>query len=127
SCFNAGKVVSAESKLTNDKNNNDSFYQLTARSIEGKQVKMSQYKGKTLIILNTASECGYTPQYEDWQKYYSQNKEDLVVLGFPCNQFMGQEPGTDDEIAGFCSLHYGVTFPMFAKIDVKGKKQSLVY
>lgn len=128
SCFNSNKAVSAESNVAYDKKGNGtSFYQLSAKSIDGKDTRMSAYKGKTIIVLNTASECGYTPQYEDWQKYFAENKNDVVVLGFPSNQFMGQEPGTDSEIAGFCSLQYGVTFPMFSKIDVKGKNQSPVY
>ncbi|MBK8548843.1 MAG: glutathione peroxidase [Saprospiraceae bacterium] len=114
--------MSKEMKISSE-----SFYNLKAISIDGKEVSMSIYKGKKVIILNVASECGYTPQYGDWQKFYENNSEEAVVLGFPCNQFMGQEPGTEKEIASFCQKNYGVTFPLFEKIDVKGKNQSPIY
>jgi glutathione peroxidase len=93
------------------------------KNIDGKEVEMSKYKGKVLLIVNVASECGYTSQYEGLQKVYQNfNKQGLEVLGFPCNQFGGQEPGTEAEIQKFCSSKYSVTFPMFAKVDVNGDK-----
>lgn len=83
---------------------------------------MQDYKDKVLLIVNTASKCRFTPQYEDLQKLYDKYKsQGFVILGFPCNQFMGQEPGGSDEIQSFCKLNYGVTFPIFEKIDVNGK------
>lgn len=126
SCFNSGKVASAQMQKENTVSS-VGFYDLKATSLDGQEVKMSQYKGKKIVILNTASKCGYTSQYADWQKFYEANKENVVVLGFPCNQFMGQEPGTSGEIASFCQLNYGVTFPMFEKVDVKGDEQSPIY
>lgn len=104
-----------------------SFYALSANSLDGKPVSMDQFKGKKIVILNVASECGYTPQYADWEEFYKNNKDKVVVLGFPCNQFGGQEPGDGAKIGEFCTKNYGVTFPMFEKIDVKGSNQSPVY
>ncbi|MCE3006751.1 MAG: glutathione peroxidase [Bacteroidetes bacterium] len=91
-------------------------------TLDGKEQPLSAYKGKVVIVVNVASKCGYTPQYADLERFYTQNKDKgVVVLGFPANNFMGQEPGTDEEIASFCQKNYGVTFPMFSKISVKGK------
>jgi glutathione peroxidase len=91
-------------------------------------VDLSQYKGKVLLVVNTASECGYTPQYAGLQALHDKyGKQGLAVLGFPCNQFGGQEPGTAAEIAKFCKANYGVTFGMFEKIDVNGKNQAPLY
>ena len=104
-----------------------SFYQLTATSLDGEPVKLEQFRGKKIVVLNTASECGYTPQYADWQKWYEENKGRAVVLGFPSNQFGEQEPGSAAEIGAFCQKNYGVTFPMFEKVDVKGDAKSPVY
>ena len=104
-----------------------SFYSFTVNSLDGQPVSFEQYRGKKIIVLNTASECGYTPQYADWQKFYEENKEHVVVLGFPCNDFGGQEPGSADDIKGFCQKNYGVTFPMFEKTTVKGDSKSPVY
>lgn len=104
-----------------------SFYSLRARSIDGKDVLFEQFKGKKIIILNVASNCGYTPQYSLWEKFYHENSEKVVVLGFPCNQFLGQEPGTSEEIQSFCQKNYGVSFPLFEKVNVKGKEQSIIY
>ncbi|HPV23451.1 MAG TPA: glutathione peroxidase, partial [Casimicrobium sp.] len=96
-------------------------YDFTAKDITGKQQKLSKYKGKTLLIVNTASKCGFTPQYKGLQALYDKyHDEGLEVLGFPCNQFGAQEPGDAAEIASFCDLNYGVNFPMFAKVDVNG-------
>jgi len=98
-----------------------SIYDFTVKDIDGKEVKLEQYKGKVLLIVNVASQCGYTPQYEGLQKLYSQYQaQGLVVLGFPANNFKGQEPGTNEQIKEFCTTTYGVTFPMFSKISVKG-------
>jgi len=126
SCFNAGHVIEAP-KSTLFMNGSKDLYHLTAVNIEGETVSLSKYKGKKLIIINVASHCGYTPQYSDWQEYYIKNKEKVEILGFPCNQFLGQEPGTAKEIATFCTKNYGVTFPLFEKSDVKGKNQNPVY
>jgi len=94
----------------------------TITEIDGDESSMSAYKGKVILIVNTASRCGFTPQYEGLQKLYESKGEDgLVILGFPSNDFMGQEPGSNEQIASFCSAEYGVTFPMFAKIKVKGE------
>ncbi len=105
-----------------------SFYDLKATDIDGNPYDFSQLKGKKVIIVNVASKCGYTPQYEDLEKLYQENKDkNLVILGFPSNQFMWQEPGTEEDIKSFCSLNYGVTFPLFSKVDVKGSEQSPVF
>ncbi|AZB43261.1 glutathione peroxidase [Bacillus sp. FJAT-42376] len=99
-----------------------SVYEFQAATIKGTQQPLSEYKGKVLLIVNTASKCGFTPQLKGLQELYEQYSGDgLEILGFPCNQFMNQEPGTEEEIEAFCELNYGVTFPMFAKIDVNGK------
>lgn len=104
-----------------------SFFDLSARSLEGDTVAMSQFAGKKIIVLNVASKCGYTPQYADWQKFYIENQDSVVVLGFPSNDFGRQEPGTPEEIAEFCEKNYGVTFPMFEKSVVKGSNKHPVY
>lgn len=96
-------------------------YDFEARTIDGKTLSLSIYAGKTLLIVNTASKCGFTPQYTGLQKLHEQYApHGLVVLGFPCNQFGGQEPGDEAAIAQFCELNFGVTFPLFAKVDVNG-------
>lgn len=98
-----------------------SFYDLEATSIGGKPVSMAEYKGNVVIVVNTASKCGLTPQYEGLEALYTKyEKQGLVVLGFPCNQFGHQEPGSSADIAEFCQLNYGVRFPMFSKVDVNG-------
>lgn len=98
-----------------------SLYDLTAKNIDGIDVKLDTYKGNVLLIVNTASKCGFTPQYEDLQKLYSQYKDQgFEILGFPCNQFNAQEPGTSEETKAFCELNYGVSFPIFEKVDVNG-------
>lgn len=97
-------------------------------SIEGEPVKLEQYKGKVVLMVNVASKCGLTPQYAGLEKLYREHKDDgLVVIGFPANNFMGQEPGTNKEIHAFCTGEYGVTFPMMAKISVKGKDAHPLY
>ena len=97
-----------------------SVYDFTVKSIDGKEVKLSQYKGKKLLIVNTASECGYTPQYKQLEELYKKHGSKVTVLGFPANNFGGQEPGTEAQIATFCEKNYGVTFPLFSKVSVKG-------
>jgi glutathione peroxidase len=98
-----------------------SVHSFTMKDIDGKDVSLSQYRGKVLLLVNVASKCGLTPQYEGLQKLYLKYKDrGLIVLGFPANNFMGQEPGTNEEIKSFCSLKYNVSFPMFSKISVKG-------
>lgn len=105
-----------------------SIYKIEAQTINGETIKLEQYKGKTLLIVNTASKCGFTGQYEGLQKLYETYEDrDLVILGFPSNDFMKQEPGSNDEIASFCKKDYGVTFPLFAKIAVKGDEQHPLY
>ena len=105
-----------------------SVYDFSALSVDGREVPLEQYKGNVLLIVNTASQCGFTPQYAGLETLYAQYKDrGLVVLGFPCNQFGAQEPGTEAEIAQFCELKYGVSFPMFAKIDVNGPRAHPLY
>lgn len=104
------------------------IYDFSMRNIDGKQINLSQYKNEVALIVNTASKCGNTPQYEGLQKIYDKYKDQgFVILGFPANNFMGQEPGTNEEIKEFCTLKYKVTFPMFAKISVKGEDQDAFY
>lgn len=96
-------------------------YDFTARSVEGQDRSLADYKGKVLLVVNVASECGFTPQYEGLEALHRKFKDrGFAVLGFPCNQFGGQEPGSEDQIKGFCETRFGVTFPLFAKIEVNG-------
>ncbi|MDZ7335717.1 MAG: glutathione peroxidase [candidate division KSB1 bacterium] len=105
-----------------------SIYDFVVKDIDGNEVKLEQFKGKVMLIVNVASKCGFTPQYEGLQKLYMQYKDKgLVVLGFPANNFLNQEPGSNEEIKQFCSLNYNVTFPMFSKISVKGKDIAPLY
>lgn len=97
------------------------------KTIDGKEIDYSQFKGKKVLIVNTASECGYTPQYEDLEKLYETYKDKLVILGFPANNFGGQEPGSNEEIKQFCTSKYSVTFPMFEKISVLGDDMAPIY
>lgn len=104
------------------------IHKFTMKSITGEDVKLAGYRGKVLLIVNVASKCGFTGQYEGLQKLYEKYKDrGFLVLGFPANDFLGQEPGTDGEIKQFCTLSYGVSFPMFSKISVKGKEQHPLY
>ena len=105
-----------------------SIYDFTVKDIHGKDVKLDKYKGRALLIVNTASKCGFTPQYKGLEALYEKlSAKGLEILGFPCNQFGAQEPGTEAEIESFCEVNYGVTFPMFAKIDVNGKGADPLY
>lgn len=106
----------------------DHFYQFSARSLQGKEINMDAYKGKVVLVVNTASKCGLTPQYEGLQNLYEKHKDKgLVILGFPCNQFGNQEPGSEKEISEGCLINYGVSFPMFSKIDVNGENAHPIY
>lgn len=98
-----------------------SIHTFKVQSLDGKTIDFSKFKGKKILIVNTASECGFTPQYEDLEKLYETYKDKLVIVGFPANNFGGQEPGTNEQIGAFCKKNYGVTFPMAAKVSVKGK------
>ena len=104
------------------------IYDIEVKTITGELIKLSEYRGKVLLIVNTASKCGFTGQYAGLQKLYETDQDKgLVVLGFPSNDFLRQEPGTNEEIQSFCKLNYGVTFPLFGKISVKGKDQHPLY
>jgi glutathione peroxidase len=104
------------------------FYQFKAKSLQGEEISMNNYAGKVVLVVNTASKCGFTPQYEGLEKLYKEYKDKgLVILGFPCNQFANQEPGSAEEISKFCTLKYGVSFPMFMKIDVNGENADPLY
>ncbi|KJZ71446.1 Glutathione peroxidase [Hirsutella minnesotensis 3608] len=108
-----------------------SFYDFKPLDKGGKEVPLADYKGKVVLIVNTASQCGFTPQYAGLETLYNsikkQHPEDFVILGFPCNQFGSQEPGTDDEIQNFCQVNYGVSFPIMQKVEVNGDKASPVF
>ncbi|WP_232066389.1 glutathione peroxidase [Hymenobacter sp. BT18] len=104
-----------------------SVYDFTVQTIEGKPLQLSQYRGKKLLIVNTASECGYTPQYKELEELYNKYSDRVVVLGFPANNFGGQEPGTNEQIATFCEKNYGVSFPLFAKVSVTGDDTAPLY
>lgn len=104
-----------------------SIYDFKVKSLEGKEIDFSQYKGKNMLIVNTASKCGYTYQYEDLQKLHEQYGNQVTVLGFPANNFLWQEPGTNEEIGEFCQRNYGVDFQMFEKISVKGRDKHPLY
>ncbi|MDZ4748150.1 MAG: glutathione peroxidase [Saprospiraceae bacterium] len=104
------------------------FHDFSAVDIDGKEVKMSDFKGKKVMVVNVASKCGNTPQYEGLERLYQKyGNEKFVIIGFPANNFMGQEPGSNEQIKAFCSSTYQVTFPMMAKISVKGKDKDPIY
>lgn len=105
-----------------------SIYQFEAELLDGKNKSFADYEGKVLLIVNTASKCGFTPQYAGLEKLYEQYKDQgFLVLGFPCDQFGGQEPGSSEQIGAFCQKNYGVDFPMFAKVDVKGAEAHALF
>jgi glutathione peroxidase len=104
-----------------------SIHQFKIKAIDGTTIDFAAFKGKKILVVNTASECGFTPQYEGLEKLYEANKNKLVVVGFPCNQFGKQEPGTEQTIEIFCKSRYGVTFPLAAKVDVKGDSIAPIY
>lgn len=103
------------------------IYDFKVESLDGKEINFADFKGKKILIVNTASECGFTPQYADLEKVYEQYKDKLVVVGFPANNFGGQEPGTNTEIGAFCQKNYGVTFPLAAKVSVKGDDTAPIF
>ena len=106
----------------------DNIYGFEVKTIKGETQKLSTYKAKVVLIVNTASKCGLTPQYEGLEALYQKYKDKgLVILGFPCNQFMGQEPGTAEEIENFCNTKYNITFPLFDKIEVNGDETNTLY
>ena len=127
SCGNRKNQVNSD-EVTPNKAVTKSFYEFQIPALTGDSVlSMADYKGKKILVVNVASKCGYTYQYEGLEKLYEANKEKLVIIGFPCNQFLGQEPGTAEKIEEFCRLTYGVSFPMTQKIDVLGKNQHPIY
>jgi len=104
------------------------FYLFSAKSLNGKEISMESFRGKVILVVNTASKCGFTPQYEGLESLYTKYKDrGFVILGFPCNQFGNQEPGTEKDIAEGCLVNYGVTFQMFSKIEVNGKNAHPIY
>ncbi|MDC8104140.1 MULTISPECIES: glutathione peroxidase [Chryseobacterium] len=103
------------------------IYDFKVESLDGKEINFADFKGKKILIVNTASECGFTPQYADLEKVYEEYKDKLVVVGFPANNFGGQEPGTNTEIGAFCQKNYGVTFPLAAKVSVKGDDTAPIF
>lgn len=103
------------------------IYDIELNALDGSPLDLHQFEGKKLLIVNVASKCGLTPQYEELQKLYDTYGDKLAILGIPCNQFLGQEPGDSDEIASFCQKNYGVTFQMAEKVDVKGENQHPLY
>ena len=103
-----------------------SIYDFTVKAQDGSQVSLADYQGKVLLIVNTATGCGFTPQYQELQEIYAAHAKDgLEILDFPCNQFGGQAPGSDEEIFDFCSSRYGITFPQFSKIEVNGANAAI--
>ena len=108
-------------------NNTQSIYDIAINSLDGNPINLSDFKGKMLLIVNVASECGFTGQYDDLQKLYTEYKDKLMIIGVPCNQFGGQEPGSAAEIQTFCKKNYGVSFLMTEKVDVKGENQHPLY
>ena len=125
SFIQAQESLNPNSMKQSEKN---SFYEYSAISIDGEEIGMDTYKGKVVLVVNTASKCGFTPQYEGLEKLHREyGDKGLVVLGFPCNQFGNQEPGSEGDIASFCQLNYGVSFQMFSKIDVNGDNTHPIY
>jgi glutathione peroxidase len=124
SCFNQSEIRTKPA----DAMSTSSFYDFKLPVLEGGgSIDFHQYKGKKIVLLNVASKCGFTPQYADWEAFNKTYGDKVVVLGFPANNFMGQEPGSNSEIAEFCKKSYGVTFQMFEKISVKGSDQHPLY
>lgn len=121
-------LITGKDKITYDAKGDKTVYQFTMNKLDGKPKPLADYKGKVLVIVNTASKCGLTPQYADLEKFYDEYKDKGVeVLGFPANDFLKQEPGTNSEIGEFCQKNYGVSFDMFEKISVKGKEIHPLY
>ena len=132
--FLSGSFQTPPSNMMNDKTTQPSFslakktiYDFKVEGLDGNMINFADFKGKKILIVNTASECGYTPQYEGLQALYNKYKDRLVIVGFPANNFGAQEPGTNKDIKEFCKKNYGVTFPMAAKISVKGDDTAPIY
>lgn len=104
-----------------------SIYDISIQSIDDVKIDLNEFKGKKILFVNVASKCGFTPQYAELQQLHETYQNDLIIIGIPCNQFMGQEPGTNEEIVSFCQKNYGVSFLMTEKVDVKGSKQHPLY
>ncbi|CAN5855754.1 glutathione peroxidase [soil metagenome] len=124
---NAEQNPDAESNINAPNDTSRSIHQFKVASLDGGNIDFASFKGKKILVVNTASECGYTPQYKDLQALYEKYKDKLVIVGFPANNFGGQEPGTNTEIKSFCEKNYGVTFPMAAKISVNGNDTAPIY
>ena len=120
-------IFSNNNKSNKQMQSTQSIYDISINSLTGEPINLSDFNGKKILIVNTASECGFTGQYEGLQELYDTYKDKLVVIGVPCNQFGGQEPGTETQIQSFCKQNYGVTFLMTEKVDVKGEKQHPLY
>lgn len=129
SCSKMNKEIKPDTTTNlSEKMNKENIYQFKVKDIQGNDFDLASLKGKKVMIVNTASECGLTPQFEQLQSLYSEFKDqNFVIIGFPSNDFMGQDPGSNQEIATFCQQNYGVTFPMMEKIVVKEKNQNEVY
>ncbi|MDP2454019.1 MULTISPECIES: glutathione peroxidase [unclassified Kaistella] len=125
SCKNQKNEIS-QSKTT-ENNMNKTIYDYKVESLDGKEINFADFKGKKILVVNTASECGFTPQYADLEKLSKDYPDKLVVVGFPANNFGGQEPGTNTEIGAFCEKNFGVTFPMAAKVSVKGDDKAPIF
>lgn len=124
SCMNQKTEVSQQKTA---ENMGKTIYDYKVESLDGGEINFADFKGKKILIVNTASECGFTPQYADLEKVYQQYKDKVVIVGFPANNFGGQEPGTNAEIGAFCQKNYGVTFPMAAKVSVKGDDTAPIF
>ncbi len=122
--FSKKQTISASEDMTNLKG---SFYDFQVNDLSGKPVNLKEYEGKTVLLINVASKCGFTPQYADWQKFHEKYGDKIAVLGFPANDFMSQEPGSSEEIAEFCEKNYGVSFRMFEKLQVTGQGKAPLY
>lgn len=120
-------TMSKASKIKEGGEPASSIYSIEINALDGTALDLSQYKGKKLMIVNVASKCGLTPQYEELQKLHEEYGEKVTIIGVPCNQFLNQEPGSSEEIAEFCSKNYGVSFQLTEKVDVKGKDQHPLY
>lgn len=121
------KIQVANNNIVSPYDTTNNIYQFKVAALDGGTIDFASFKGKKILVVNTASECGYTPQYKDLQALYEKYKEKLVIVGFPANNFGGQEPGTNTEIKSFCEKNYGVSFPMAAKVSVKGDDTAPIY
>ena len=126
--FNNNAVINADTAKTTTKIIGKSIYDFKVEGLEGGTIDFSKYKGKKILVVNTASKCGYTPQYKELEEIYKKySSKNFVIVGFPANNFGAQEPGSDKEIQSFCQLNYGVTFPMMSKVSVKGNDMCEMY